>query len=147
MDTAPYKIRKLRRLDENFIISSFLKTIKRAPGIKLMSPSHFNQYYLPVIKSLIRNATILVSCAPENLDLIYSFSITEKELPIVHYTYTKEIYRDLGMMRALLTKAEVNIDTSFLYTIITETNKPLRKRFPKAVYAPQYLLPYLPTRK
>jgi len=101
-------LRLMRPEDHAFVVNSWLKSHKEC-NFRKANGKDFFACHAPVVRKLIAESTIkLVACDPEDIDLIQSWIVADvrgDNIPVVHYLYTKDIYRHLGIATALFKSA------------------------------------------
>lgn len=93
---------------------------------KFMTRERYFSSYKRHINKLVENSMVLLACDPDTPSQIYGYIVYQKlgDFPIVHYAYTKHIYRKLGLMRRLLVEINPNVKTN--PTIVTFYNALVR---------------------
>ena len=94
-------IRHAEPADLNFIMNSFLRSLRGSPGLKSIPNEIYYYEQSRRLENLLRSSTTLVACNPELPDQIYGYVIgtPNKE---THFIYIKFTYRKLGLARKLL---------------------------------------------
>ena len=99
-----FDIREALPDDIPFIYSTFLKSYKLDSQIgKNVRDGIFFNYYKIVVDDILYHSKVLVACDKNNPLIIYSYLIFENEC--IHYAFTKEAFRRLGILKALYSKA------------------------------------------
>lgn len=95
------KIRPADPADLNFIMNSFLRSLRGYPGLKNVP----NEIYYPEqsrrLEGLLRSSQTLVLCNSEIPDQIYGYVIAKPNRE-THFVYVKFTYRKFGLARKLL---------------------------------------------
>jgi GNAT superfamily N-acetyltransferase len=94
-------VRPAEPTDLNFIINSFLRSLRGYPGLKSMPNELYYYEQTKKLDGLIRASKVLVSCNPEIPDQIYGYviGVPNKE---THFVYVKFTYRKFGLARKLM---------------------------------------------
>lgn len=94
-------IRQADPADLNFIMNSFLKSLRGYPGLKDVPNEIYYYEQSKRLESLLRSSQTLVMCNPEMPDQIYWYviAVPNKE---THFVYVKFTYRKFGLARKLL---------------------------------------------
>ncbi len=106
MTSQEWTIRSATGTDLNFIYSSWLHSYRHnskfASSIK--KRIYFKEYYSVIDWILSRpNTKVLVACSPEEPKVIFSFLVYEPDA--IHYCFTRESMRELGLIASLVTSA------------------------------------------
>lgn len=119
-------IRPWREEDRNFILSSWYKTYKDSPGHRRISPDT-GMLLGALFNHLLDSCGALVLCNPDDTNQIYSWICGayygDEEL-LIHWVYTKKIYRSLGFAKKLynfINPKDLNALTAFKSNIIDTT--------------------------
>jgi hypothetical protein len=137
-------VRKAGEGDAHFILNSWLKSFRNSHFAKsINSTVYFNEHH-KVVRRLIKRSTILIACNPEDHNQIYGYLVLEKVDGVLtlHFAYTKQVFRKLGIQRQLL--ALVNHDfqnDSALYSHDTKMGRELAAKF-NLVYHPYVWINY-----
>lgn len=103
------KIRPVLDSDINFILSTWLKSyyeeLRRngSKGVIYPKDDVFFQGHQDKIKELIKIASIDVCTAPDDDNQIIGWIAYDSNA--IHYCYVKQVFRKMGVARALRTKA------------------------------------------
>lgn len=131
------RLRSATSADVNFIFSSWLKAYRRSEFAKeQQNPIYFeNQHKL--IESLLKRCDVMMACDHNDTAQIYGYSVTEKleGAFVVHFAYTKETYRKLGVQQLLMTTQGYTLNTPCIYTHRTFKAAKYERDFP-VVYNP-----------
>lgn len=101
--TDDIKVRAFREADIPLVMDSWMETYRSAPDVRLVP----NEVYFPtqrrVIRALMARCRLAVACDPNDEDQVYGWvAWEERERDVViHYTYTKGIFRRMGVARRL----------------------------------------------
>ncbi len=122
------KIRPLLPGDYNFVLSSFAHSFKSSKYAGTC-PAHewHSQAKLIVDSLLARGAEVPVLCNTEDPDQILGWAMFERAdsgVPVVHYVYIKDDFRNDGLARYLV--GEIAGDQRFAYTHRTRDAHPRR---------------------
>lgn len=99
----PIIIRPKTEQDKNFITKSYLGCQRILN--KNLTNTIFYDIYNPLAHLLFDQTEILIAANQEDPWQIFAFlSFSNQEDPIIHFAYTKSIYRNFGLMRSLAKK-------------------------------------------
>jgi len=104
MSIGPKKlIRSPKQVDENFILSSYLKSFRCSNDNIRMTNDIYFYNFKKCINNLIKTARVAVLCDVNDEDLVYGYCIydTYDEILILHYVYVRYTFRKLGFARFL----------------------------------------------
>lgn len=137
-DKAPIKIRQAEPDDINFIYATWLKSYRASRLARSIDADTYysGEHYL--IDKLLADASVLVASDVDDGKHIYGYLVFERtsDKNIVHYVYTKMVYRSMGIASEML---KVAIDTTLAteYSHETDDGIDIMKRF-KATYNPNH---------
>ncbi len=106
MNPQEWKIRSAIGTDLNFIYSSWLHSYRH--NSKLASSTkrkiYFKEYYGVIDWILSRPATkVSIAYSPEEPKVIFAFLVYEPDA--IHYCFTRESMREMGLAASLITEA------------------------------------------
>jgi hypothetical protein len=94
-------IRPMGDSDMPFIVDSWLKSFQFGKNRRHAEPGSFAKLHFPVVRHLIENSPRrLIACdpdAPENIQGWALADIRADRLPVVHYVYVREAFKDVGL--------------------------------------------------
>jgi hypothetical protein len=92
-------IRPLLETERPFVLSSWLKSYRNAPAVRLAdNATYYAGQAASILKTLDRAET-LVAADPEDDNVIWGFIVSEGEL--IHYVYVKHLMRRNGLAHSL----------------------------------------------
>lgn len=94
-------VRDLEATDINFILNSFLRSLRGYPSLKDTPNELYYPHQKKVIEHFIRNRLILVLCNSELPDQIFGYVIGDPNKE-TNFVYVKYPYRKLGFGKRLL---------------------------------------------
>lgn len=111
-------IRPMIEKDFPFVISTWLKSYRyNSPfGKKLKNAIYFKFHHAIAERVLKRQSCrVYIGCSREDPDIILGYIIfelldTPEAFNIVHYIYTKESFRKLGIAARLFNKTNIDLD-------------------------------------
>lgn len=107
-----------------FVSKSWLASFRSSDWAGPVPNNLFEQVYADAIRQLLeRGAQVLVACNPDAPDHVLGwicFERTRDDRPVVHYMYTKSLFRRRGVARSLLAAAGIDPKARFFYTYRTE---------------------------
>jgi GNAT superfamily N-acetyltransferase len=148
--TLPIAIRKIEQGDIEFVFNSWLKSHR---GKGLISRDVDNTIYFSehhkIIERILPRATTLLAVNPDDHGTIYGYLTFEviEGILVVHYCYTKQVFRGMGVLRQLLTQVEHDFNRNTgLYSHQTEIGRRLSLKY-NLIYHPYMLINYNPEPK
>jgi len=117
-------IRPARRGDKNYIIKSWVRSMRGQFPYSKMSSGAIRKYAKRV-EALIATTITLVACDPEDGDVVYGFVCGESgrylgvESPTLHYVWVRKQFRQNGIGTALVRTIFPNSEP-LTYTHITK---------------------------
>lgn len=118
-------IRPCQDTDLGFIYSTWLLGLKFGNELfNLIDEDRYFETYRKVLGAIIEKptTTIQVACLKEDADVIIGYCISEDEK--LHWIYTKEAWRDIGVARSLIPKFKVVTHLTKMGQIILKKNHP-----------------------
>lgn len=103
------KIRSMLDSDVNFILSTWLKSyyeeLRRngAKGVQYPKDDVFFQGHQDKIKDILKRAKCEICTAPDDDNQIIGWVVYDPSS--IHYCYVKQIYRKMGVAKALVSRA------------------------------------------
>src|SRR6056297_1572859 len=137
-------VRTANEEDVHFILNSWLKSFRNSQFAKGISSTVYFTEHHKVLRKLLKRSTILVACNPEDQNQIYGYLVLEKVDGVlcIHFAYTKQVFRKLGIQRQLLGLVNHDFDNnSALYSHDTKMGRELAAKF-KLVYHPYIWINY-----
>lgn len=108
MEKLDFIIRKAKPEDVDYITATWLNSVyeqcKRDMKKSVFMPNHNK-----LIKERLPLMRCLVACNPEDQDQIYGYIVFNRP-SVVHFAYTKGVFRKLGVFKKLLDAAEIKKD-------------------------------------
>ena len=138
------RVRTATEEDANFILNSWLKSFRNSFFAKSINSTVYFTEHHKVLRKLLKRSTTLIACNPEDANQIYGYLVLEKVDGIlcIHFTYTKQVFRKLGVQRQLLALVNHDFDNdSALYSHDTKMARELAAKF-KLVYHPYIWINY-----
>jgi len=136
---ADYLIRSGAPSDAPFIFSTWLRGYRRSSFARPIPSSVYFSIHHQVIERIFARPSVQVhvACDPTDSDQIFGYIVSEGT-QVIHWVYTKMMYRGRGLARALLFEAGVD-PAHCTFTHLSEMGPELQARYPHSVYNP-YLL-------
>lgn len=129
----PHRIRQAKPSDLNFIRDSWLKGHGASAFSKYMPKREvYFKNHTPIVNGILDRASVLLCVNPEDLDQIFSYMVFEiiGNAMIIHFIYTKDVYRKLGLASILIDSIRKQMfDPSIMCTHSTECFPFLREKF------------------
>lgn len=130
-------IRPATEADISFLFNSWLKSYKASPAVKSVPGAVYFDAQHKVLEQIFKRSQVLVACAPTDHNQIFGYCCTEivDGVNILHYAYTKEAFRRMGLQALLLEEAKLT--DSYFYSHYTKLfAEQIRRNNFKAVYNP-----------
>jgi hypothetical protein len=123
---SAFKLRAATQADVAFIFNSWLKSFKNANAVRGILPPVYFEFQHKVIEALLQRANVQVACNPAAENEIWGYAVYEtvEGVSVLHYAYVKELYRGLGVYRALV----AGLGDGGFYTHETSAFSGLRKK-------------------
>jgi GNAT superfamily N-acetyltransferase len=126
-------IRAATDKDIAFIYSTWLKSYKDDSSMAAnVRKSVFFDEYKYVIDHILLRAKVRIVCLEDQPNVILSYSVTESG--IIHYLFTKEAFRGLGIIKALL--QHLHLGDKVQYTHRTHSIYPILLKHKEYDYNP-----------
>lgn len=103
----PHAIRPAVDADFPVIASAWTKEGRHAPAARFVRDADYFTDQRVLVIRILRVSRTLVSCRPDDVNKVFGF-ITFGPGPIVHWVYTKDSYRRIGLADDLLAAAFPN---------------------------------------
>lgn len=134
---GPVRIRPATESDVSFIFDSWLRSYRGSKSTwGIRNPVYYGSQHR-LIEGLVRRCQVLVACNHEDASQLYGYVVAEHidGCLVVHFAYTKEAYRMLGIAAALLEQYKFNKSKPTFYTHRTAVVERMERRIP-LVYNP-----------
>lgn len=142
MSELPILIRPYELDDQEFIFNSWLKSFRESPQCEHLNDKIYYSEHHRVIEGILDYATTLVAVNPDDPSHIMGYLVYVPWPFVLHYCFTKSLFRKLGVQRKLLahamqqTLADSPHDELIIYSHWTFHVKKLLKNYPLQVYNP-----------
>ena len=115
---GPIRIRRAAETDVPFLFNSWLKSYRHS---RFAQDLHTTIYYSEqhkVIENILKSCEVLIACADDDISQILGWVVFEKVQGafVLHYIYTKQTYRMLGIATKLLDATGHSKDLASLYS-------------------------------
>lgn len=129
-----WAIRPASGSDLNFLYSTWLNSYRcdSKIGKSTKKSVYFGEYY-SVVDSILEKAKTLIACLSEEPNVIVGFLVFEPQ--VLHYCFTKESFRGLGVARSLYDRAFGGAGALF-HTHKTRQAEPILEKLPALTYNP-----------
>ncbi len=116
--------------DENFLFDTWLNALRYGnEWFEEINEKQYYKAYREIIRAILARAHIQIACLKSDPDVILAYSISEG--PALHFLYTKEAWRGIGLANDLLPKD---------FQVVTHLTKVgrsiIRKKFPNVIFNP-----------
>lgn len=123
----PWTYRQYAPEDVPAISKWWIGSFRRSKWAGTLPNNKASEYIGETISQLLsRGAKCTLAVNPSNPAQILGFLVTErtsKDEPVVHYVFTKDIYRRRGVSKALLAEEGIKSDGTTFYTHRTAYSK------------------------
>lgn len=138
---SPVRVRPATEADVPFIFSSWLKSYR---GGRFAQDMHTTIYYTEhhkIVENLLKTCEVLVACNDVDAAEIYGFLCHEKIDGhfTIHYIYTKQTYRMLGIGNILMNAANHDSSIASFYSHNTVSALKLAAKY-RCIYNPYLAL-------
>jgi hypothetical protein len=116
LDGLPLALREMENQDISFVFNSWMTSYRGSKNLmSVAQPFYFNGQH-KLIERLLMHSKSLLLVDKDNPSSIYSYIVYEiiDGIFVMHYAYTKQTFRKLGLFRRLLTAA--GFQNTGLYT-------------------------------
>lgn len=125
LEGLPLAFRQAGEQDVSFLFNSWMTSFRQAPSLqRVAQPFYFNGQHKLIERILAQSQVLLVvdKDTPHN---IYSYIVYEKVegVLVLHYAYTKQTFRKLGLFKKLLAEAGHTREVAGLYTHESKISK------------------------
>ena len=136
---VPVVYREIRKEDEQFIYSSWLRSYRNLSENQRICNDLYFFHHAKVIKKVLEdpNVTVVIVCDQEDSSNIIGYAITEARgaANIIHYCYVKHTFRKFSICKTLLTHHIADFGKKTILATHTHRNNNLMKKF-NIVYNP-----------
>jgi hypothetical protein len=94
----------MKEEDKSFIFSSWLRSYRNSHFASPLCNAVYFEHHKKIVEQLLNNAEVVILCAKNDEDHIYSFicySHLSPKLSTIHFIYTKYPYRKMGIAQHL----------------------------------------------
>lgn len=114
MKSLPIEIREAYQSEHNFIYNSWIKSGFRSKAHQIIAKEIYTLNQHEIITHILARADIIVAQEINKPESIYAYLVYQyvDGTFVAHYAYTKEAFRNLGMLSSLLQQAGFNKNNS-----------------------------------
>lgn len=108
---------------------------------KFMKNVSYFSSYKKHVQRLVENSDIIIACDPTDPNFFFSYVVFKKQADVlvVHYAYTKHVYRKLGLLTRLLQAIHPKLKSEpIVVTVYSNTIKELKEPL-KLIFDPYIL--------
>ncbi len=129
IEELPILIRPANADDVSFIFNAWLKSYKSSDFAKNIQGEIYYHEHHKVIEILLKTYNVLIACNKDDTTQIYGFMCAgfTQNVFTIHYVYTKQTFRRMGIAKALLNAFEYNPEFACIYTHETNAVKAIAK--------------------
>lgn len=143
-------IRKAGDSDLGFVLSTWIKGYRYSPEVLRVGRRVFLKTHKERMRKLIARSSVLVCCDRQERDELFAYVVLERlnDGCIIHWLYTKPLYREFGLARILLETCQRLAEGRPLYcsAIGAEKSDRFKTRWYDKVRA-DFHVTYVPTLK
>lgn len=139
----PILIRDVQEGDVPFIFNSWLNSFRKGSFTKFVDNKIYFSEQHKLIERLIKRATVKIAVDPADPATIYGYLVYEyvQGVLVVHYGYTKQTFRAMGVLRQMLHSIQHDFSTAALYSHNTIIGSRLGHKY-NLIYHPYILMNY-----
>jgi GNAT superfamily N-acetyltransferase len=98
-----FAVRPGRSTDLGFVVNSWLKSFNEHIHAAERRAGYWDAHKRVICDGLLPRSRLLIAHGPDDDDIIYGWACGQPGEPtLLHYAYTKKVYRGAGIARALL---------------------------------------------
>lgn len=123
------RLRPATESDVAFIFNSWLRCFRYSSFASMSNPVYFQAHH-KVIEAILKRSQVIVACDDKDVSHIFSYGVAEQidgQL-VVHFIYTKDKYRKLGIGLTVLEALGYKPGSTYLYTHKTHQAERLEKK-------------------
>lgn len=117
---------------------------ERHDQTKFMKNVSYFSSYKKHVTNLLSRAQVLLAVDSEKPDLIYAYLVFErvgKSATVVHYAYTKHVYRKLGLIKRLVLESGLgSMPSPIFLTVHNLAVSEIRAKYPELLVYDPYIL-------
>lgn len=123
------RIRPATEADVAFIFNSWLRCFRYSSFASMSNPIYFTAQH-KLIEHLLKRCQVLVACDDKDISHIFSYGVAEQidNQLVVHFVYTKDKYRKLGIGLTVLEALGHKEGSTYFYTHKTHQAERLEKK-------------------
>lgn len=127
--------------DLNFIRNSWIKSHATSDFRRYMTKQVYFDNHTSLVNSLVPYCKAAIACDEEDANHIFAYVVYESfnDVLIIHYTYTKEVYRGLGIASKIIETIKNSVPHKVVMATHANEMFPFLERKHKLLYNP-YLL-------
>jgi hypothetical protein len=144
MTTLPIIIREAGADDVSFLFSSWLKSFRAGTMNRHVDNTLYFDQHHKLIERILKYATVKVACDEKNRENILGYICYEKidGILVIHYAYTKHLFRKLGIQSQLAkTIEDHDFKMASAYTHMTNFGQKIAST-KNLIYHPYILINY-----
>jgi GNAT superfamily N-acetyltransferase len=111
------RIRPAKEDDLAFVIDAWRRSYENSPAVRGADREHYRVEMTRTIRRLLDTAECRVACDPSDPDTIVGFAAFHG--PELHYAYTKQDFRGMGVQKQLLEGQHIDA-----YTFLSNNARP-----------------------
>ncbi len=121
--------------DINFIFASWLKSYRNSPDAARIRTRVYYLHQHPRIEQILLRSKTIVASTKDDPNHIVGYIVIEKPNTL-HYIYVKQIYRNLGIAKQLLSQILDHPPDVLTYTHSTAAARHILKYFKETSFVP-----------
>lgn len=105
-------LRPMNKLDENFILNSWLQSARKHPEFINISNQVYYKEYAKFIQKVIKNGCTVL-CNLQDPNSIYGYIVADQDNKLVHFIYIKYSFRKFGFAKKLFELIQPDFEATF----------------------------------
>jgi ribosomal protein S18 acetylase RimI-like enzyme len=135
-------LRPAQNSDASFIFNSWLRSHETSPFARFIPKKVYYEFQKDIVQKILDQSLVLIAAANDDSDHILGYlvySITDEKL-YVHYSYVKQVYRQMGIATSMFKRLFDGLgDDQIAIATHATTYYPYLSRKFKMIYNP-YLI-------
>lgn len=137
------KIRPAVGTDVPFVADSWLESFRMSHAAGPVPMDLYWPLYREIIARALQrpNMRCLIACNPEDESQIYGYlchEVSDTGVPVIFYCFTKQVFRRVGVQRALFEAAGIKANERLLYCFKTPMGGKVAQKLRGATWDPLY---------
>lgn len=145
-ENAEIYIRDPHEADLPFIFNSWLRSFRNSSFCRYVDNTIYFTEHHKLVEKILKRSTVKIACSPQNPEDVYGYICHENidGFFVLHYAYTKQSFRNLGIFRALLATTNHNAEIAGIHSHSTIACAWIMPKL-NLIYHPYLLINYMDT--